>query len=809
MSVLLQDIRYAGRVLLKHPAFTLIIVLTLGLGIGANTAIFSILNVSVLRPLPYEDPGALVVLSLTRDGEIAHHGMMSYADIEDFRTQSESLENVIALHGTIFNLSDENGVERINGAYVSADFFSMLGVEAAEGRVFHPEEDDPGAARVVVVSDGFRQRRFGDEQELVGRTLTLDGVAHTIIGVMPPEFRFPIDMRRAEVWTTTALDAATFPGRGSVRVKAVARLRPGATTAQVTAELETIVARLTRQFPGVYTGCGVRLESLHRAVTGQSRAPLYFLLSVVGLILLIACANVANMLLARSEDRRSEFAIRAALGAGRGALVRQVLVEGFVLASLGGVLGLLAATWTLDLLIARAGAEAAKLGSITLDWRVLVFTAAAVIVTSLAVSLIPAFIASRPDLHASLKEGARAQTGKERRRLLAGFQVAEVAVAFVLLVAAGLLLRSLQQLMTVDPGFEMGTILTFQLSVPRSENADPAQRARLYSEMIDRLENIPGVQSIGASTSLPLHPASVSDSFGIVGRPAPESGVWPQARYDSISPGYFTAMGVPLRTGRMFTEQDDLEHPPVMIVNEEMVRQYWPGESPIGEQVALGSRLNDGEQAVLEVVGVVGDLHDTNLERDPEPCMYVCYRQQALRFMSFTMRTTVEPMSLVAAVRREVAAVTREEAPFEFFSAEELLAKSIRQRKAVTFMLSIFAAVAVGLSAIGLYGIISYSVARRTHEIGIRMAVGGRGADVLRMVLKQGLVLTGIGLAIGVAASLGMTQALRSMLYEISPIDPLTFLGVALLMVGVALLACYLPARRAASVDPMVALRCE
>jgi len=809
MNVPLQDVRFAFRMLAKHPGFTIIVVLTLALGIGANTAIFSILNTAVLRSLPYEDPDELIVLSLTRDGEVAHAGMVSYTDLEDFRTQSETLANLAGLHGTIFNLSDKNGVERIGGAYVSADFFSMLGVEAAEGRVFRPEEDDPGAERVAIVSDAFMQRRFAGEKELVGRVLMLDGVAHTVIGVMPPDFRFPIDMRRAEVWTTTALDAATFPGRGSVRVKAVGRIRPDVTITQATAELDTIVARLVQQFPDLYTDCGVRIQSLHSVATGKSRAPLLVLLGVVGLILLIACANVANMLLARSEYRRTEFAIRAALGAGRGALVRQVLVEGLVLACLGGALGLLVATWTLDALIARAGGSAPQLGRITLDWQVLAFAAVVTITASLAISLIPALTASRPDLHASLKEGGRSQTGRERRRLLAGLQVAEVAVAFVLLVGAGLLLRSFQQLMTVDPGFEPGNILTFQLSVPRSENADLGERARLYSEMIERLENLPGVEAAGASTSLPLHPASVSDSFGIVGRPAPESGVWPSVRYDSISPGYFRTMGVPLLAGRMFTEQDDLDHPPVMIVNEAMARQYWPNEDPIGAGVALGSTLNDGSRALFDVIGVVGDLHDTNLELDPEPCMYVCYRQQALRFMCFTLRTSVDPMSLVGPVRREIAVVAREEAPFEFFSTDELLMRTVRQRKVVTLLLSLFAAVAVGLSAIGLYGIVSYSVARRTHEIGVRMAVGGQRSDVLVMVLKQGLVLTGIGLAVGVAASLGVTRVLASMLYEISAVDPATFIAVALLLAVVALLACYMPARRAAGVDPMVALRCE
>jgi putative ABC transport system permease protein len=795
--------------LVKRPGFTAVIVLTLALGIGANTVIFSVLNMLVLRPLPYTDPGRLVVLSGTRDGSTVHAGMISYAELADLQTQSESFEGIAALHGTSFTLADENGLERIGGAYVSAEFFSLLGIKPARGRLFLPQEGRPGAECVAVVSDAFWQLRFGKDVQPMGQTLVLDGVSFTIVGVLPPDFMFPIDMRRAQIWTTTALDESTFPARGSVRVKALGRLKPDVSVTQAAVEMDTIANRLARQYPGTNTGRRFGVRPLGEMVSGKTRAPLLLLLGAVGLVLLIACANVASMLLARGEDRRTELAIRGALGASRGRLMRQTLMESGLLAGLGCAFGLLLASWALDALIAYAGGYAPGLNRAVLDGRVLAFALGVAVITSLLIGLSPAVLASRVDLHASLKEGGRAATGAGRRRLFAGLLVGEVALALVLLAGAGLLLRSLHKLTAVDPGFECGNVLTFQLSIPRSGFSNPGKRAELYRQVIERLEGLPGVKSAGASTSLPLHVASVSDSFAIVGRPQPSSGVWPNVRYDSISADYFRTMGVPLLAGRFFSDQDTVEQPPVMIINETMAKRYWPGENPLGERVALGSFLNDGSRAVFDIVGVVGDLHDTTLDLDPEPCMYVPYRQQALRFMFFVLRTSGDAATLVGPVRKEVAAVTREEAPFEFATVEQLFEGTIRKRFVVTLVLGVFAAVAVGLASVGMYGLISYSVARRTHEIGLRMAIGAQRRDVLRLVLRQGLSLTGIGLAIGILISLAAMRVLSGLLHEISVADPTTFVGVSALLAVVALLACYIPARRATRVDPMVALRCE
>jgi putative ABC transport system permease protein len=482
-----------------------------------------------------------------------------------------------------------------------------------------------------------------------------------------------------------------------------------------------------------------------------------------------------------------------------------------LLASAGGALGLLAAQWTLDAM-SRASDDFAELGwkeGVELDWPVVVFTLGVILVTSLFVCAIPAMVASRFNVYASLKDDAGAQASGGRRGLLSGLQIAQVAIAFALLVGGGLLLRSLHKVISVDPGFQVENLLAFQMSVPRSGFTDAGARARLYREVIDRLEGVPGVQSVGASTSLPLHGTYTTDGFAVVGHEETVPGAWQTGRFDSISPEYFQTLGGPLLRGRYFSRQDSIGHPPVMIVNETMAKRYWPDEDPLGERIDLGSTLNNGTDGVFEIVGVVGDLKDTALDRATEPCMYVPCDQVALHFTYFTLRLNCEPMSVVRAVRKEVAAVTRDEAPFEFVSAEQLLANTLFHRFEMTVSLCVFAAVAVGLSAIGLYGVVSFSVARRTREIGVRMALGGQRGHVRRMVLRQGLRLTAIGLGIGLLGSLALSRALSSQLYEISPADPITIVAVSTLLLVVALLACYFPARRATKVDPMVALRCE
>ncbi|UCE58624.1 MAG: ABC transporter permease [Phycisphaerales bacterium] len=807
MGTLIQDVRYAVRTLSKRPGFAIVIILTLAFGIGINIAVFTVLNGAVLRPIPYEDSERLVVVSGTQKGAVVHEGAVGYADLEDFRAQSRSFENLGGLRGVGFTLSTEEGLERISGAYVSADFFSVLGVEAAAGRLFHPSEDLPGAEQVAVISDAFWRDRFDSDPAAVGQAITLDRVGYTIVGVLPPRFSFPIDMSGADVWTTTAMDAATFSGRGSIRVKVVGRLKPEVTIAEAGADLRTIVGRLAQQYPAVYTDRSVNVDFLADHVAAGRRAAAFLILGVVGMVLLIACANVANMLLARTEGRRAEFAIRSALGAGRQHLVRQVLVEALLLASVGGALALLVVSWVFDTLQAFVG----ELRGVGVDWSVVCFTAAATAATAMMICLIPVFVTSRSDIHVSLKEGTQAQAGGRRRSLLSGVQVAQVAVAFMLLAGAGLLLRSVQKLLSVDPGFQTENLLTFQMSVPRSGFAagDAGARARLYREVIDRLEEIPGVQSVGATTSLPLHRAYVSSGFAIVGREAAVPGTLQTERADAISPGYFETLGVPLFRGRYFTRRDTIGHPPVIIISESMAKRYWPNGDPLGERIDLGWILNDGTRSPFEIVGIVGDVKDTALDRPAEPCMYVSCDQAALRFTFFTLRTSGEPAGLVQAVRKEVAAITRDEAPFEFASMERLLGGSMEQRLAVTLSLGLFAAVAMGLSAVGLCGVVSFSVARRTREIGVRMALGGQRGHMLRMVLTQGLKLTTVGLGIGLLGSLALARALSSQLYEVSPADPITIVAVSTLLLVVALLACYFPARRATKVDPMVALRCE
>ncbi|UCC31726.1 MAG: ABC transporter permease, partial [Phycisphaerales bacterium] len=799
MDALGQDVRYAVRTLSKHPGFAAVIILTLAFGIGINTAVFSVLNAAVLRPIPYKDPDRLVVVSGTQGGAVAYEGAVSYAELEDFRAQSRSFEHLDGLRAVGFTLSTEEGLERITGAYVTARFFSMLGIEAAAGRLFHPSEDLPGAEHVAVVSDRFLQNHFDGDPTVVGQTLVLDRVGFTIVGVLPPGFSFPIDVRRTDVWTTTASDAATFPGRGSPRLKVVGRLKPNATIAEADAEMRTIAGRMARQYPRSNANRNVELEFLKEHVAARSRAALYLLLGVVGLVLLIACANVVNMLLARTEARKTEFAIRAALGAGRRHLVRQVLVEALLLACVGGTVGLLVVSWVFDALAAFVG----DLHGVGVDWNVLGFTAAVTVVTALLICLIPALVTSRFDIHTSLKGGTQSSAGRRRHRLLSGVQVAQVTVAFMLLVGAGLLLRSVRQLLSVDPGFQSENLLTFQMSVPRSGFTDAGARARLYREVIDQLENIPGVQSVGASTSLPLHRAFVTNGFSIVGREEAVPGAWQTGRFDSISPEYFQTLGVPLLRGRFFSRQDSIGHPPVVIINEAMAKRYWPNEEPLGERVDLGSTFNDGTDGLFDIVGIVGDIKDTALDRAAEPCMYASCDQVALRFTFFTLRTTGEPMGLVRAVRKEVATVTRDEAPFEFISMDILLKGTTEQRMSVAVLLGLFAAVAMGLSAVGLYGVVSFSVARRTREIGIRMALGGQRGHVQRMVLRQGLTLTAVGLGIGLLGSLVLMRALSSQLYEVSPADPVTFSAVSTLLLVVALLACHFPARRATKVDPM------
>jgi putative ABC transport system permease protein len=808
MNSLLQDTRFAIRMLAKNPGFATITLITLVLGIGANTAIFSVINAVVLRPLPFEKPEQLVIVRETEQADDSGAGLASYPNFEDWRSQSHVFEDMAAFHASSFTLTGGDQPERITGAAVSASFFPLLRVKPTMGRTFQPGDDLSGAENVAIVSHSFWQRHFADATRLAGSALTLDGRSYAVVGVLPAGFSFPVRVSEAEVWTSMALDADTFP-RGAHSLQVVARLKPGVSVTRAQAEMDTIARQLEQQYPDTNTGRGIHLISLHERVVGDIRPALAVLLGAVGLVLLIACANVGNLLLARSARRTRELAIRVALGAGRARLISQLLTESVLIGLVGGVLGLLLAVWGTQVLLTTLPADLPRLHTVDFDGRVLTFTLVISLLAGVLFGLAPALAASRVDLHESLKEGGRTPIPRRGRRLRSVLAVSEIALSFVLLIGAGLLLRSFQRLTDVDPGFGPDNVLTFRMSVPLAQYSDPHGRADLYRQVLDRMEALPGVQSVGAAAALPLEHARIELTFEVVGRPQPAPGQDPRARYNSVSAHYFRTLGIPLRKGRLFTDQDGRDSPGVTIINEAMARRFWPTEDPIGQRLRPSATLSDDEPEHFEIVGIVGDVRDRALGTPAMPCMYFPYQQQTWPFVTFALKTSVDPLTLAGAVVSEVAEVTRTEAAYGFKTMEQQLADSIDQPRFLVLLLGIFASVAVILAAAGIYGVLSCSVAQRTHEIGVRMALGAQQGRVMRLVLKQGCTLATVGLAIGLVASFAGSRVLSRLLYGVGTTDPVTFVGVSLLLGAVALLACYIPAHRATKVDPMVALRCE
>jgi putative ABC transport system permease protein len=794
--------------LAKRPGFTAVIVLTLALGIGANTAIFSVVDAVVLRPLPFDDADQLVMVLATEEGVDFRSSATSYPDFADIREQTDTLEEVAIFHGTSSTLTGLDTPERLLGGRVSAGFFPLLRVQPALGRLFREEDDLPGGENVVVLSHGLWQRRFNGAPNTVGQTLTLDGTTHTVVGVLPAGFVFPVELADAAIWTPTAADADYFPNRGLKFVSMVGRRKPDVTLARAQAEMDTIALRLVQQYPETDTGRGLRLSPLHDYVVEDVRPAALVLLGAVGLVLLIACANVANLLLVRSAGREQELAIRAAVGAGRRRLVWQLLTESGLLAAIGGGLGLLFAIWGTGALVAMIPDNVPRTGQINVNERVLAFALLVSMATGLGFGLVPALSASRPHVYAALKDAARTTAGLTHHRLRNSLVVFEVALALVLLIGAGLMIRSFHRLTRVEYGFDPDKVLTFQMSVPISAYSDPAPRAALYGEVVKRLESVPGVKSAGAAASLPLR-AIISLRLDIAGRPAPPPGEEPTARCNSVTADYFRTMGIALRKGRFFTEQDRRDVPGVAIINETMARKFWPNEDPIGQSIKPSAVLGDNDPERYEIVGVVADVRARGLDRAGAVCMYFPYEQQTWPFMSFAVRTTVDPLGLVAAVRREVAEVTEEEPAYGFKTMEQYAAASMGDRWFPMVLLGMFAALALILAGLGIYAVLSHSVAQRTHEIGVRMAMGAQKTDVAHLLLRRGLTLTTAGLGIGLLAAFALARVVASQLYEIGATDPLTFICVSLLLGTVALVASYIPARRATKVDPMVALRYE
>lgn len=794
-----QDSRYAIRMLRKNPGFTVVAVVTLALGIGANTAIFSVVNGVLLRALPYRDPSRLAMIWHNNTREQKSQDWMAHQTLLDLREQNTSFEDVAGM--TLlwrFGLATDEGQETLQGYWVSAQFFSLLGVEPARGRAFLPEDDKAGGTPAAILSHHLWQNTFGADPNIIGRTITLDGRAMPVVGVMPLGFRFMDD---ADLWMPLGQNPFVSRGPRSVRiVSAIGRLRAAATLSQARAETGAIAAQLAQAYPDTNSGLDLSVVRLHEQIVGKVRPALLVLLGAVGFVLLITCTNVANLLVARATARETEIAVRMALGGGRGRLVRQLLTESVVLGLAGGAAGLVLALAGLRLLRSVGPAELPRMQEISIDGSVLGFTLAIAVFTGVIFGLLPAFQVLRANLGTSLKGGSRATRGGGRSRSV--LAVTEVALALVMLVGAGLMIRSFTRLMRVDPGFNSDHLLTLQMDVPPAYGATPEKRIALYHEIFERLEALPGVKSAGGVTRLPLGAGSTT-KLDIEGRPV-ATGEEPEVEFRRASTHYFQAMGIPLRDGRTFTEQDSTAAPRVAVINEVAAKRFWPGEDPMGRHVRFSG---DSNAPWFTVVGIVGDVKHFGLDLQAPAELYMTFDQGPPGGPRFAIRTSADPASLITAVRSELRAIDKQIAISQLETMDEIVSKSTADRRFQALLLGAFAVLALALAMIGIYGVMAYGVAQRSHELAIRIALGAGRSDVIRLVLGQGMRLVIIGLAIGLAGALGLTRFLRTLLFETAPTDPITFAGVSILLALVALLACYVPARRASRVDPIAGLR--
>jgi putative ABC transport system permease protein len=813
MGTLLKDIHYAARVLRKSPGFTAVAVLAVALGVGANTAIFSVVNAVLLKPLDYRDPGQLVLINhnykkLDLRASVSVPGYLHYRD------NAKSFSDVAAFSQLNVNMTGEGEPERVQGMAVTANLFQTLGAQAAKGRTFTAEENKEGNNRVVVLSDAFWRRRFAG-LDVIGKNVALNGENYEIVGVMPRGFQFGREFAPTgpDLWapitfTQQQLDPNTNLTNEFLGV--VARMRPGVRAEQAQAEMNSIADELRRQYmPGMdESNWGLLVTPLEEFVVGMIRTALWILLGAVGFVLLIACANVANLLLARAAARQKEVAVRAALGASRWRVVRQLLTESILLALAGGGIGLLLAVWGVDLLLKLNDNGLPRAYDIGLDRNVLLFTLGVSFVTGVVFGLAPAFQTSRVSLHDTLKEGGRTGRAGVSQRVRGALVVAEISFAVVLLVGAGLLIRSFMRLEQVNPGFEPRGVLAMMVSLPGNKYASDSSRAAFMRQMLEQVRALPGVKSAATITTLPMSGFNQSGSFGIEGRPTPRGQDSPHGDRWMASDDYFQTMGVPLVRGRFFDAHDTGEAPGVAIIDEAMARKYWPGEDPIGKRIAFEGTQQQPKWR--EIVGIVGHVKNDGLEGESRVQYYVPYAQRSGSPNLFVVvRADGDPASLAPSVRGAIAGVDRDLPVYRVTTMERMVADSLAQRRFSMFLLGSFAFIALALAVVGLYGVMSYSVAQRTHEIGVRMALGAQGRDILKMVVGQGLLLIAAGLAIGLAGAFALTRLMTSLLFGVSATDPLTYVGIALLLATVALLASYLPARRATKVDPLVALRYE
>jgi predicted permease len=806
MNTLRQDFVYALRRLRNAPGFTLVAVATLALGIGANAAIFSVVHAVLLRALPFEDPERLVRLSQTWKGRPT--GVYSPQNVLDVEAAARSFEGLAFFDGSGMTLTGRGQPARLESAEVSASFFDVLRTRLVHGRGFDTAENDPGRTNVAVLGHGLWRERFGADPAVVGQTMQLDRQSYTIVGIAPAGFSFP---ERTEVWTPMAYDARfRSQSRGAWYLGVIGRLRPGATLQQARAEVATIHARLEREYADANEGVGGSVESLQESMVGDARRALLVLLGAVGLVLLIACVNVANLLLARVAARENELAVRTALGAGRARLVRQLLTESVTLSLLGGAAGLLLATVSLDALLALRPAGVPRLAEVEIDRTVVGFSILLSVVTGLLFGVFPALQVVRRPTARSLREGGRGILTGRGHRLRSGLVVGQMALAMMLLAGAGLLLRSFAHLRRVDPGFRTGDVLTFRIALPEGAYGEEAPRAAFYDTLLERLAALPGVRGAGAIRGLPLDGARFSFSFDVEGRAPLPPAQQPSMEVRVVTPGYFEAIGIPLVRGRVFGRGDVEGAPPVLAISEGAARRFFPGEDPLGKVITLGWGRGAGRPKVGgEVVGIVADVKDRGLDKAPPPECYVAHAQVPIPAMDVVLRSEVAPRSLVPAVAKTVRSLDAELPVARVATLDEVVARSISEPRFYAILLGTFAATAVFLAALGIFGVMSYAVAQRSREIGIRVALGARPADVLRTVLRHAFGLVAAGVAAGLLGALALSRTIRSLLFELSADDPVTMGVMALVLASVALVASYLPARRATRVDPALALRSE
>jgi putative ABC transport system permease protein len=804
----------------KSPAFTLVAVLAVALGVGANTAIFSVVNAVLLRALPYENSERVAALYTGR-GPSEPGGPLSYPDLLDYRAQTRAFEYVAGYQGvgTVMSVAQGDEPERVRGTEVMADLFPALGVKPARGRVFTREEDVEGGPSVIVISDGLWRRRFGSDPNVVGREvgMGLTGRPATVIGVMPPGFKFPPDEAEALDYYTPFVaqnaksNADSMKNRDSVFIPTVAKLRDGVPFEQAAAEVATVAERIAAEHPDTSTNRRARVVPLHEDLVGQVRPALLVLLGAVGLVLLIACANVANLLLARAASRGREIAVRTALGATRARVARQLMTESLMLSLAGGAAGLLLAVWGVDAVIKLSPANVVpRLAEASIDARVFLFALGVSVLTGLVFGLAPALSASKTDLAGSLKDGGRGgSAGRRRSRLRSALVVAEVALSLVLLVGAGLLIKSFRQLVTTDPGYSPARVLAVTVALNTKKFADDDSRAGYFREAVARIGRLPGVESAGLTRLLPLGRSDIFNSFQIAGRAPVAPGGRNAPRSYTVSPDYFRVLNIPVRRGRAFAAADVKSAQQVIVVNEAFVSRFFPGQEPLGQHVVLDGP-DDKPLPPREVVGVVGNIRFESFRDEAQPEYYIPFEQAPAAVTQVVVRALGEDAAaLTPSVRAALKGVDPNLLIWRTETMDELAGQSVAPQRFNVALLGFFAALAMLLAAVGLYGVMSYTVTQRRHEIGIRMALGAQSRDVLRLVVRQGMLLTLAGLGVGLAGALALTRLMVSLLYGVSATDPLVFAAVSLLLAAVALLASYIPARRATKVDPMVALRYE